>query len=409
MDTVTRERPYRWVAVGLIRREAGKPDMARNCPDLITMMKQLIETASISSVQPALDMSNLPVIELLAGWLEDLGFAVEVPAVPNEPGKANLIARIGAGTGGLVLAGHTDTVPCDEHLWSHDPFQLTETDGRLYGLGTADMKAFLALALEAARHENAKTLTAPLTILATADEESSMTGAKALVAQGKSLGQHAIIGEPTGLKPVRMHKGIMMDAIAIHGRSGHSSDPSLGANAMEAAHAVIGELMKWRGEIRARESNAAFAVPYATLNLGHIHGGDNPNRICGSCELQIDIRPLPGMKISEVRIEMPQRLKQVLHDTGIRFKTGPLCDGVDAMDTEINAELVKLAEKMTHTEAQAVAFSTEAPFYNAMGLDTIVMGPGSIRQAHQPDEYIEMKTLNPAVDIIRQLIAHYCY
>lgn len=409
MDTVTRERPYRWVAVGLIRREAGNPHMARNCPDLITMMKQLIETASISSVQPALDMSNLPVIELLAGWLEDLGFAVEVPAVPNEPGKANLIARIGAGTGGLVLAGHTDTVPCDEHLWSHDPFQLTETDGRLYGLGTADMKAFLALALEAARHENAKTLTAPLTILATADEESSMTGAKALVAQGKSLGQHAIIGEPTGLKPVRMHKGIMMDAIAIHGRSGHSSDPSLGANAMEAAHAVIGDLMKWRGEIRARESNAAFAVPYATLNLGHIHGGDNPNRICGDCEIHIDLRPLPGMDTEELREELRARVRRVLENTPFELEFRVLFDGIPALETAADAAIVSAAETLTGQDSSAVAFGTEGPYFKKLGTDTIILGPGDIEQAHQPDEYLALDTIQPTLQILEGMIHRFCH
>jgi acetylornithine deacetylase len=288
--------------------------MARKTPDMMAMMRQLIETASISSVQPALDMPNLPVIDLLATWLEDLGFRVEVLPVPDAPGKANLLARIGPGSGGLVLAGHTDTVPCDEHLWRHNPFRLTEADGRLYGLGTADMKAFLAIAIEAARRAGEASLAAPLTILATADEESSMCGAKALLDRGASPGEFAIIGEPTGLQPVRMHKGIMMDAIAIHGRSGHSSDPSLGANAMEAAYTVIGELLAWREEIRQRDSNDAFAVPYATLNLGYIHGGDNPNRICGDCEIHIDLRPLPGMETDGLREELQARVRSALRE-----------------------------------------------------------------------------------------------
>ncbi|MFV2005389.1 MAG: M20/M25/M40 family metallo-hydrolase, partial [Gammaproteobacteria bacterium] len=141
---------------------------------------------------------------------------------------------------------------------------------------------------------------------------------------------------------------------------------------------------------------------------GHIHGGDNPNRICGSCELQLDIRPLPGMKISELRSEMQQRLKQVLQGSGIQLKIVKLTDGFDAMETDKNSDLVQLAEKMTNTESQAVAFGTEAPYYNAMGMETIVMGPGSIQQAHQPDEFIEIKMLNPAVDIIQQMVVHYC-
>ena len=171
----------------------------------------------------------------------------------------------------------------------------------------------------------------------------------------------------------------------------------------------MGELLHWRDELQSKYNNPLFEIPVPTMNLGHIHGGDNPNRICGSCELQIDIRPLPGMKLEDLRIEMQQRLKQVLNNTGIQLKTVSLTDGFDAMDTAKNSEIVQLAEKMTASESQIVAFGTEAPYYNSMGLETIVMGPGSINQAHQPDEYIEIKSLNPAVDIIRQLIVHYCF
>ena len=115
------------------------------------------------------------------------------------------------------------------------------------------------------------------------------------------------------------------------------------------------------------------------------------------------------MKIDELRREMQVRLKKVLHETGIQFKTVPLFDGVEAVETDSQSEIVRLAEKMTKTEAGAVAFGTEAPYYNALGLESIVMGPGSINQAHQPDEYIETRSLNPAVDIIRQLIVHHCF
>ena len=218
-----------------------------------------------------------------------------------------------------------------------------------------------------------------------------------------------LIGEPTNMKPIHMHKGMLMESIQLTGHAGHSSDPSLGKNALEAMHKVMGELLRWRDELQNKYNNPLFEIPVPTMNFGHIHGGDNPNRICGSCELQIDIRPLPGMKLNELRAEMKQRLKQVLQETGIQFKTVPLTDGFDAMETDKNAEIVKLAEEMTSSESQIVAFGTEAPHYNAIGLETIVLGPGSINQAHQPDEYIEIKSLNPAVDIIRQFIAHYCF
>ncbi len=359
----------------------------------------------------------LDVINLLANWFESLDFHCEIQHLDKAAGagknKANLIATLGKGNNGLVLAGHTDTVPFDENRWQVDAFNLTEKDNRFYGLGSCDMKSFFAVIIEALKSIDLNRIKQPLIILATADEETSMSGAKAIAKHADKFAlnnaRYAVIGEPTNMIPVRMHKGMMMEAIQLTGSAGHSSNPALGNNALEAMHQVITELLTWRSELQNKYKNPLFEVPVPTMNFVHIHGGDNPNRICGSCELQIDIRPLPGMKISDLRAEMQQRLKQVLHGSGIQLKTIPLTDGFDAMETDKNSDLVKLAEKMTHTESQVVAFGTEAPFYNAMGLETIVMGPGSINQAHQPDEYIETKMLNPAVDVIRRLIEHYCY
>ncbi|WP_373508263.1 M20/M25/M40 family metallo-hydrolase, partial [Thiocapsa sp.] len=148
--------------------------MSSQAPTLTTMLEGLIGTLSVSSVTPAFDHSNRAVIDLLASWLESAGFRVEILALPRQSDKANLLATLGSGPGGLVLSGHTDTVPFDAHLWTHDPLKLTEAEGRLYGLGTSDMKSFLALAIEAARGLTATDLAQPLMILATADEESAM-------------------------------------------------------------------------------------------------------------------------------------------------------------------------------------------------------------------------------------------
>ena len=142
--------------------------MGSPAPTLLEMISRLVATPSMSSVNPSFDTGNRAVIDLLAGWLADLGFAVEVMPLPQWPDKANLIATLGTGPGGLVLAGHTDTVPYDDGRWDHDPFILTEQDGRLYGLGTSDMKAFLAMAVEAGRGLRPEQLSAPLIILATA-------------------------------------------------------------------------------------------------------------------------------------------------------------------------------------------------------------------------------------------------
>ncbi len=379
-----------------------------NTPSLLHMIETLVSTPSVSSSDASLDQGNLAVIEHLAGWLADSGFSVEVMTLPGDSRKANLIATLGSGTGGLVLSGHTDTVPYDEGKWQHDPFSLTQANQRLYGLGTSDMKAFLALAIEASRGLRAGDLKEPLILLATADEETSMAGAKALVDRGLPQARHAIIGEPTGLRPVRMHKGMMMEAINLQGHSGHSSDPALGNSALEAMYSVIGALREWRNELQQKYYDACFAVPVPTLNLGHIHGGDNPNRICAECELHIDLRPLPGMDPQQLREELHQRTLATLRDSGIQVSFKSLFDGVPAMETPASAAIVQLAEKLTGHSSEAVAFGTEAPYFNQLGIETVILGPGDIDQAHQPDEYLALDRLTPTIEILEQMINTIC-
>ena len=185
------------------------------------MLERLISSPSISSNHPHLDSSKLPVIHLLAEWLDAFGFDIDIQILPDQNNKANLIARLGNGNDGLVLSGHTDTVPCDESLWNYDPFKFTRVDDRYYGLCTSDMKSFFALVITALMDIDTNKLNKSLTILATADEESSMSGVKALLKDQKKLGKYCVIGEPTMLKPVHQHKGIFMESIRLLGRSGH--------------------------------------------------------------------------------------------------------------------------------------------------------------------------------------------
>jgi acetylornithine deacetylase len=378
-------------------------------PDLPARIAALIERPTVSCTDPRYDQSNLPVIHLLAEWLEPLGFRVEIRPVGS--GKANLIATLGVADapGGLVLSGHTDTVPCNPELWSADPFRATERDGRIYGLGSADMKSFFALAIEAALRFEAGDYRRPLVILATCDEESSMSGARALLAENQRLGRYAVIGEPTGLKPIRTHKGVMMEAVTVRGKSGHSSDPSLGANAIDGMCAVLGELLAFRAELKARYRNPAFKVGYPTLNLGSIHGGDNPNRICGCCETQIDIRPLPGMDLDELHRSLEKRLAPVLagHE-GLSLELRRLFEGLPPFETPADADIVRACEEFTGQIAGSVAFGTEAPFLSRLGMQTVVLGPGHIDQAHQPDEYLPLAHIRPAVDILGRLIERFC-
>ncbi len=382
--------------------------MSTLSPLLLERIRQLIATPSVSSVSPQFDQSNQPVIDLLANWLDEAGFAVRIEPVSGHPGKANLIATLGSGPGGLVLAGHTDTVPFDAGRWRFDPFGGVIADQRIYGLGSADMKSFLALALEAARAFSAADLRQPLVILATADEESSMCGAQALAAAGQPLGRHALIGEPTGLKPVRMHKGILMEAIRLQGRSGHSSNPALGVNALEGMHEVIGELLRWRAELQARYHNPLFEVAVPTLNLGHIHGGDNPNRICADCELHIDIRPLPGMTLDDLREALQSRLQHRLADSALQLSLLPLFPGIEAFETPASATIVQVTEALTGAPAGVVGFGTEGPYLNALGMETVILGPGSVDCAHQPDEFLPLAAIPPTLDILQGLIRRLC-
>jgi acetylornithine deacetylase len=377
-------------------------------PALLEMIDALIATPSVSSVSPEFDQSNRAVIELLANWLGDLGWRVEVQPVDDNSDKANLIATLGSGPGGLVLAGHTDTVPYDAGRWQHDPFRLTRADNKLYGLGTSDMKAFLALAIAAAGRCDAGKLREPLILVATADEESSMAGAQALVKSGSPQARYAVIGEPTGLRPVRLHKGIMMESIALRGRSGHSSDPALGNSALEGMRLVLDELVRWRAELQADHHNPLFNVPVPTLNLGHIHGGDNPNRICADCELHIDLRPLPGMNLDELRDTLRRRVQGAVEDTGLELVCRPLFEGTPAMETPAGSAIVHAAETLTGYSAEAVAFGTEGPYFNQMGMDTVVLGPGDIDQAHQPDEYLAEARIEPTLALLDKLIGRFC-
>lgn len=375
-------------------------------PSFKDQFAALIAAPSVSCTQAHWDQSNCAVIELLSSWLGDLGFACDVQQV--SPGKFNLLASYGSGPGGLILAGHSDTVPFDAALWQTDPLKLTEVDGRWVGLGSCDMKGFFALIIEAVQPLLTQRFQQPLLILATCDEESSMSGARALAEAGRPLGRAAVIGEPTGLKPIRLHKGIMMERIDILGQSGHSSDPSLGHSALEAMQDVMLELRGLRAQWQREYNNPQFSVPTPTLNFGCIHGGDNPNRICGQCSLEFDLRPLPGMQPEALRAAIRQKLQPLAQQHQVKIDFAPLFPSVPPFEQDAASELVRIAERLTGHSATAVAFATEAPYLQQLGCETLVLGPGDIDCAHQPGEYLEMSRLQPTVRLLQQLIEHYC-
>jgi acetylornithine deacetylase len=371
------------------------------------MLAQLIAARSVSSADPALDSDNRRVIELLAEWCEARGCRVEIQAV-GSTGKCNLVATLGHGDDGLVLAGHADTVPCDPALWRSDPWRLDERDGRWYGLGTADMKGFFVAALAALDEVDKGALRRPLVLLATADEETSMAGARQLLSDGRRLGRFALIGEPTGLRPVRMHKGVAQMGIALAGRSGHASNPALGNNAIDGMRRVLDALDDWRGALAHSHRNPAFEVPSPTLNFGAIRGGDNANRICGHCDLLLDLRFVPGQDPAATAGELAAIARAAVDGHGLDCEVRELMTPIPAYETPATGELVRLAEEITGSPAGSVTFATEAPFLSALGTETVVLGPGAIEQAHQPDEYVGIAAMTRMIDLTASFIRRTC-
>ena len=376
-------------------------------PNTLAMLRTLVGEPSTSSIDALRDQSNLPVINHLANWLEDLKFAVNVLPLPNKGGKANLIATLGSGEGGLVLSGHTDTVPCDEKHWDTDPYTLTEIDSVVHGLGSCDMKGFFPIALEAASLFRSKKLNKPLTILATSDEESSMAGARQLLRDGRPKADFAIIGEPTGLQPIIAHKGVLALSIVIEGSGGHASNPNLGCNALDAMHAVIADLLIYRQELASMYTNPTFEINIPTLNLGCLHAGDSPNRICETAELQIDVRLMPGMEIEELATTIQHRLVETIASHGTRLSITRINE-VPAYQTSGDGDLARTLASLCGRPPGTVAFGTEAPFLQSLGMETVVFGPGSINQAHQPNEYLDLNQLSPARETLEKVIRHYC-
>ncbi len=386
----------------------GMATVKTKLPPFIELYRELIATPSISATDIAIDQSNETLINLLAGWFRDLGFSVEVQPVPGTRHKFNMLARTGNGAGGLLLAGHTDTVPFDDGRWTRDPFTLTEHDNKLYGLGTADMKGFFAFILDTLRDVDVTKLEKPLYILATADEETTMAGAQYFSENTTIRPDCAIIGEPTSLKPVRAHKGHLSQSIRIQGQSGHSSDPARGVNAIELMHESITHLMGLRNTLKERYHHDGFAIPYPTMNFGYINGGDAPNRICACCEMYMDIRPLPGLSLQDLEGLLNDALAPVSERWPGRVTIGELHPPIPGYECPRNHQLVQVVEKLLGTETEVVNYCTEAPFIQTL-CPTLVLGPGSIDQAHQPDEYIDTAFIKPTRELIAQVVQHFCH
>jgi acetylornithine deacetylase len=308
-----------------------------------------------------------------------------------------------------LLCGHSDTVPYDEGRWQSDPFKVKQADGKLFGLGSCDMKGFFAFILEALKTIPLNKLNKPLYILATADEETSMAGARFFAGQQLIKPSMAIIGEPTELIPIYKHKGHIAQSLNIQGKAGHSSDPDKGVNAIEIMHQAMGQLMDLQSQLKSQFHDAAFSVPHVTMNLGHISGGDAENRICGHCKLNFDMRVVPELDDEQALAMIDEALAPVFAKYPNRLSLDLMYPTAPAFACRDEQNILALAEQLTGKKFQSANYATEAPFINQLGCDTIILGPGSIEQAHQPDEYISLDYVNPTVHVLQQMIYKVCF
>ncbi len=358
--------------------------------------------------------SNLALIRWVEGYLDTYG--VPHRRVPNADGtKTNLAALIGpAIDGGVVLSGHTDVVPVDGQAWSTDPFRLMARGGRLYGRGTCDMKGFLALALAAVPELASGGIRRPVHLAFSYDEEVGCLGAPSMIetlAAGSPKPALVIVGEPTSMMAVNGHKGISTFTVTVTGREAHSSQTQQGVSAIMEAVPLMASLSALAARLE-READPAspFTPKGATLTIGVIHGGTAGNILARECSFLFDLRCPPGLDPMAIlapfmaeAASLDAKLKARAPEAGVaverRSHTPPLAPEPDGA-----AEALARRLAGDNGPARAVAFAAEAGQFQEAGFSTVICGPGSIEQAHQPDEYVDLSQMQRGAAFMRRLI-----
>ncbi len=359
--------------------------------------------------------SNRPIAEFIADYLARPGIRVESHPGP-EGDKVNLAIFVGPETDGegrgLVLSGHTDVVPADEPDWTSDPFVLTDAGDRWVGRGACDMKGFVALAVDTAARLDPAGLRHPLVLILTCDEELGCVGARHFAAtwrEPERLPKSAIIGEPTSLAVVRMHKGHLKMRLTCHGRPAHSAYPHLGDNAIEAAGEAIAALVALRRELaRERDEASPFFpdVPFVTLNLARIQGGGAINVVPERCTLDLGARVLPGMAAEPFLARVEEAARRAVAGRSLDFEF--LGDSKSLLLAEDAPVYRALTEITGQRETQSVHYGTDGGWLSTLGLDCAVFGPGTIEVAHKPDEWLPKAELERAAGIVDRMIQRFC-
>lgn len=357
--------------------------------------------------------SNLHLIEFVRDYLA--GFDVPCELMFNASrSKANLFATLGpADLPGIVLSGHTDVVPVDGQPWTVAPFKLSEHDGKLFGRGTADMKGYIACVLAAVPGLLAAPLKKPVHIALSYDEEVGCLGVRSLLAE---LDQRpvkpllCIIGEPTELKPVLGHKGKLAMRCDVHGAACHSAYAPQGVNAIEYAAELIGELGRIGSTLRATElHDARFDPPFTTVQTGVISGGRALNIVPADCRFDFEVRALPAHDPLDIAQQLQDyanarvlpRMQAVSPDADIRFTELSAYPG---LATDAKGQAAQLIAQFCGSDAfTTVAFGTEGGLFDAIGIPTVVCGPGSMDQGHKPDEFVSVAQLEACDAMLRRI------
>ncbi len=360
--------------------------------------------------------SNLALIDFVRDYLDGWGIRSEL-VFDTERRKANLYATIGpADKGGIVLSGHTDVVPVDGQPWESDPFALKETDERLYGRGTCDMKSFVAVALALVPEFLARGLKTPVHFAFSYDEEVGCLGVRGLLAELRRRPvkpRGCIVGEPTLMRPVIAHKGRKSMRCHIHGKEAHSALTHEGVNAVEMAAELVTYL---RGMAQRKREHGPFdpdfTPPYTTIHTGVLKGGTALNIAPRECELEFEFRNIPGDDLevfaAEVRryaetVLLPE-MRRVNAATGIVFEEINTTRG---LVTSPDDEIVHLAQRLSGANSLGkVSYGTEAGLFQAEDIPTVICGPGSMEQGHKPNEFVSREQVRACEAFMRRLMKH---
>jgi len=357
--------------------------------------------------------SNLPLIECIADHLRGLGVPLRL-TWDDARRKANLFATLGAGKpDGVILSGHTDTVPWDAQAWTLDPLGAVVRDGRLYGRGSADMKGFIGLVVAQTERFLAADLPHAIHYAFSFDEEVGCFGVAHLIADLREAGiapTRCLVGEPTGMVPAVAHKGVYRWRCCVKGRPAHSSLRPHAVNAIEAAARLIARIAEMGDEWQAQGPHQdGFDVPFTTSCVGVVQGGIADNVVPEDCSFHYELRNLPGHDaiamhervVAQARsIEAP--MQAIDPATGFRFET--LCAVPDFLAHD-DEPAVRLAQRLAgEPRTTLVAFGTEAGLFHRAGMSTVVCGPGFVEQAHQPDEFVSLEQLARCEAALRGLL-----